>query len=174
MLPCVWNERKYKSIEESSVCLWLTRFFFFCRDSAQHNEEIHHCCCSSGSNSIKMLKFYKARGHRTHSVTHYFPCEACRNKPCLQKSTRSALGNVFMLLSRSPASSITQGIHMHDSELHSDPHCVFLCVCSQRLMNNLSRNNAGATSLAWWNGKEESSLRTANELNGIVTFWQWT
>lgn len=79
--------------------------FFFCRDSAQRNEEIHHCCCSSGPNTIKMLKFYKARGHRTHSVTHYFLCEACRNKPCLQKSTRSALGSVFMLLSRSPAGS---------------------------------------------------------------------
>lgn len=58
----------------------------------------------------------------------------------------------------------TQGIHVHDSELHSDPHCVFLCVCSQRVMNNLSRNNAGATGLARWNGEEESSLRTASEL----------
>lgn len=73
--------------------------------SAQHNEEIYHCCCSSGPNTIKMLKFYKARGHRTRSVTHNFPCEACRNKPCLQKSPRSALGSVFMLLSRSPANS---------------------------------------------------------------------
>lgn len=38
-------------------------------------------------------------------ATHYFPCEAWRNKPCLQTSPCSALGSVFMLLSRSPASS---------------------------------------------------------------------
>lgn len=81
----------------------------FGQDSAQYNEEVQYCCCSSGPNTIKILKFFKARGHRTHSVTHYFPCEACRNKPCLQKSARSALGSVFMLLSRSPASSHRTG-----------------------------------------------------------------
>lgn len=50
----------------------------------------------------------------------------------------------------------TQGIHVHDSELHSRPRCVFVCVCSQTLMNNLSRNDAGATGLAWWSGEEFS------------------
>lgn len=107
MLSCKWNERKYKK-HWGKLCFPVTRKVLFGRDSslsAHHNEEICPCCCSSGPNTIKMLKFYKARGHRTHSVTHYSPCEACRNKLCLQKSPHSALGSIFILLSRSPARS---------------------------------------------------------------------
>lgn len=105
-------------------------------------------------------------------MSHYFRCDARRNKPCLQKSGCSALGSVCVVAEQKSTWLAPHRGFTCTAELHSDHHCVFLRVCSQSLMNNLSRNNAGASGLARWNGEEESSLETGNQPNSLVIIWQ--
>lgn len=79
-------------------------------------------------------------------------------------------GAFLLLLCRGPLGSRHTG--GADSRARPDPRCVFPRVCSQSLMNNLSRSNAGASGLLRWNGEEESSLETVNQPNSLVSIWR--
>lgn len=106
MLSCKWNERKSKSTKGGCVCLWQSCFFFFVKIlHFQHNimKKSTIVAALQAQTQLTCSNFIKLEDRCM--ATHYFPCEAWRNKPCLQTSPCSALGSVFMLLSRSPASS---------------------------------------------------------------------